>query len=60
MSGRGRPRGDPDRLPLEDKFMLIRKTTRLLILGSARRLTRGKGGEFVELQVTHRYELALE
>jgi hypothetical protein len=45
---------------LEDKFMLIRKTTRLLILGSARRLTRGKGGEFVELQVTHRYELALE
>jgi len=45
---------------LEEKVMLIRKTARLLILGSARRLTRGKGGELIELQVTHRYELPLE
>ncbi|WP_404413617.1 hypothetical protein [Brevundimonas vesicularis] len=40
--------------------MLIRKIGRLVVLGSARRLTRGKGGEFVELQVTHRYDLPLE
>nr|WP_314434018.1 hypothetical protein [uncultured Brevundimonas sp.] len=40
--------------------MLRSRPSRLVVLGSARRLTRGKGGEFVELQVTLHYDLPFE
>lgn len=40
--------------------MMTSTSRRLIRLGSARGLTRGKGGEFLELNPVHRFEMPLE